>query len=141
MLGNSNDLQRTPRHATVDMIGAVRWVEMGLCGVAGDWLGAQSSLHTTAECAALRTTHRRRTHGYRATLTEELSGCPASTECCQRVGCWTTAGTCRTHEQPWRHTMAPDAADHPLHYPIATKQHNQVSNANCSHENKRRVNE
>jgi hypothetical protein len=62
-----------------------------------------------------------RTRGSRATLTEALPGCPASTECCQS---WTTAGTCRTHEQLSHHTMAPDTArapsQSPATHPIAT---------------------
>jgi hypothetical protein len=53
------------------------------------------------------------TNGLRATLTAELSGCPASTGCCRRVGCCTSLSTCRTHEQPSRHTTLPTPASHP----------------------------
>jgi hypothetical protein len=51
------------------------------------------------------------------TLTSELSGCPASTGCCRTVGCCTSTSTCRTHEQPSRHTMAPEAAADPSQPP------------------------
>jgi hypothetical protein len=40
--------------------------------------------------------HTQPTHGPRATLTAELSSCPASTGCCRRVGCSSTAVACRT---------------------------------------------
>jgi hypothetical protein len=54
-----------------------------------------------AHCSQKNTHH---TRSLRATLTEELSGCPASTGCCQRVGCGPRPTACRTHEQPSRHT-------------------------------------
>ncbi len=57
------------------------------------------------------------TRGLRATLTPELSGCPASTGCCRTVGCCTSTTPCRTHEQPSRHNMAPDAAADPSEPP------------------------
>jgi hypothetical protein len=57
------------------------------------------------------------TRGLRSTLTIVESGCPASTGCCRRVGCCTSTTPCRTHEQPSRHTMAPDAAADPSQPP------------------------
>jgi hypothetical protein len=99
---------------------------------------------TTAHCCALRNHHRMHTaartphtarhtaptptrrpqkitpshtRGFRATLTIELSGCSASTGCCRRVGLPTCSTPCRTHEQPSRHTMAPDAAPDPSQPP------------------------
>jgi hypothetical protein len=86
---------------------------------------AQTSLHTTPPHAC-KTQHGARLHpphtppttitpshtrGLRFTLTTELLGRPASTGCCQRVGCCPRTTAYRTHEQPSRHTMAPDAAD------------------------------
>ena len=68
---------------------------------------ARSSDHPTRRPQKIAPSH---TRGLRATLTEELSGCPASTGCCRRVCCCTSSTPCRTHEQPSRHTMAPDAA-------------------------------
>jgi hypothetical protein len=59
------------------------------------------------------------TRGLRATLTAELSGCSASTGCCRRAGFPTSSTACRTHEQPSRHTMAPDAAADPSQPPAA----------------------
>jgi hypothetical protein len=59
------------------------------------------------------------TRGLHATLTSEISGCPASTGCCRRVGWIATTTTCRTHEQPSRHPMTPDAAADPSQ-PLAT---------------------
>jgi hypothetical protein len=125
----------------------------------------QASLCTacTAECTAHhtphiahrtphtahRTPHRtprqlndrpRHTRRYRATLTEELPGCPASTGCCRRVGrSRTRTSACRTHEQLSHHTMAPDAARALCASP-ATPSHrnpshsiNHIYNTNCSH--------
>jgi hypothetical protein len=63
----------------------------------------------------------------RATLTAELSGCPASTGCCRRVGCFPSSTPCRSHVQPSRHTMAPDAAADPSQSQRITQhQSNQV---------------
>ncbi len=69
-----------------------------------------SSDHPTHRPQKITPSHTRRLH---ATLTIVESGCPASTGCCRRVGFCTSASTCRTHEQPSRHTMAPDAAADP----------------------------
>jgi hypothetical protein len=59
--------------------------------------------------------------GLRATLTAELSGCPASTGCCRRVGCCSSTGTCRTNDQPSRHIMAHDAAADPSQPPATQR--------------------
>jgi hypothetical protein len=70
------------------------------------------------------------THAARVrTLTSELSGCPASTGCCRRVGCCKATTACRTHEQPSRHTMAPDAATDPSQPPATHRSasHNILS--------------
>jgi hypothetical protein len=75
---------------------------------------AHSSDHPTRRPQKITPSH---TRGLRATLTAELSGCPASTGCCRRVGCCTSTIPCRTHEQPSRHTMAPDAAPDPSQPP------------------------
>jgi hypothetical protein len=94
-------------------------------------LTAQSSLHAQNRTPAAHSTahssdhptHRQQrttpshTHCLRATLTIVQSGCPASTGCCRRVGCCTSTTPCRTHEQPSRHTMAPDAAADPTSHP------------------------
>jgi hypothetical protein len=53
------------------------------------------------------------THSIRATLTSELSGWSALTGCCRRVGCYSSSSPCTTHEQPSRHTMAPDPRQPP----------------------------
>jgi hypothetical protein len=65
---------------------------------------AHGSDHPTRRPQKITPSH---TRGLRTTLTEELSGCPASTGCCRRVGCCATPSPCRTHEQPPRHTIAP----------------------------------
>jgi hypothetical protein len=58
------------------------------------------------------------TRGLRATLTAEMSGYPASTGCCRRGrSCRSSPTACRTHEQPSRHTMAPDADTNPSQPP------------------------
>ncbi len=57
------------------------------------------------------------TRGLHATLTIVESGCPASTGCCRTVGCCTTSSPCRTHEQPSRRIMAPDAHPTPASRP------------------------
>jgi hypothetical protein len=75
---------------------------------------AHSSDHPTHRPQKITPSH---TRGLRATLTAELSGCPASTGCYRRVGCRSSTSTCRTHEQPSRHTMAPDAAADPSQPP------------------------
>jgi hypothetical protein len=75
---------------------------------------AHSSAHPTHRPQKITPSH---TRGLRATLTSELSGCSASTGCCQRVGCCPRPTPCRTHEQPSRHTMAPDAATDPSQSP------------------------
>jgi hypothetical protein len=67
---------------------------------------AHSSAHPTHRPQKITPSH---THGLCAALTSELSGCPASTGCCRRVGCCTSTTPCRTHEQPSRHTTAPEA--------------------------------
>ncbi len=78
--------------------------------------------HSTAHSSALAT-HRPQkitpSHTRRlcATLTTVQSGCPASTECCRRVDCCSTPTPCRTHAQPSRRTMAPDAAADPSEPP------------------------
>jgi hypothetical protein len=71
---------------------------------------AHGSDHPTHRPQKITPSHTRR---LRATLTAETSGCPASTGCYRRVGCCTSTTPCRTHEQPSRHTMAPDAAPDP----------------------------
>ncbi len=45
-----------------------------------------TSCHTRRFCATV------------ATLTSELSACPASMGCCRRVGCYSIANPCRAHE-------------------------------------------
>jgi hypothetical protein len=83
----------------------------------------QGGEHTTQTLRCAQRTMRPQTRAYkhtqsfRATLTLELSDCPASTGCCRRVGCCTATSPCRTHEQPSRHTMAPDAAPDPSQPP------------------------
>ncbi len=76
------------------------------------------------------------TRGLRATLTSELSGCSASTGCCRRVGCSTSATACRIHDQPSRHTMAPDADAEPSQPPathrIASHSINQIKSNEAS---------
>jgi hypothetical protein len=75
-----------------------------------------SSDHPTHRPQKIAPSHTRR---LRATLTSELSGCPASTGCCRRVGCCSSSTPCGTHEQPSRHTMAPDAAPDPSQPPAS----------------------
>ncbi len=88
---------------------------------------AHSSDHPTHRPQKITPSH---TRGLNTTLTAELSGCPASTGCCRRVGCSVTSSPCRTHEQRSRHTMAPDAVTDPSQPPathrIAYHQSNQV---------------
>jgi hypothetical protein len=78
--------------------------------------------HSTAHSSA-NPTHRSQkitpshTRGLSATLTPETPGCPASTGCCRRVGCCSTTTACRTHDQPSRHTIAPDATTDPSQPP------------------------
>jgi hypothetical protein len=78
--------------------------------------------HSTVHSSALPT-HRPQkitpshTRRLRATLTAELPGCPALTGCCRRDSWRSSPSTCRTHEQPSRHTMAPDAAADPSQPP------------------------
>jgi hypothetical protein len=67
---------------------------------------AHSSDHPTRRPQKITRSH---THGVGAALTSELSERPASTGCCRRVGWCPTPTTCRTHDQPSRHAMAPDA--------------------------------
>jgi hypothetical protein len=67
---------------------------------------AHSSDHPTHRPQKIAPSHARCLRG---TLTSELSGCPPSTGCCRRFGCRTCPATCRTHEQPSRHTMATNA--------------------------------
>jgi hypothetical protein len=92
---------------------------------------AQTSLHaqrrahatqSTIHSSALPTHHPQKitpshTRGLRATLTLVEAGCPASTGCCRRVGCCTSTRSYRTHEQPSRHTMAPDTDADPSQPP------------------------
>ncbi len=75
---------------------------------------ALSSDHPTHRQQKITPSHKR---GLRATLTIVESGCPASTGCCRTVGCCTSTTACRTHDQPSRHTMAPDAAADPSQPP------------------------
>ncbi len=75
--------------------------------------------HSTAHCSdhPTRRPQKIAPSHTRPPLTVELSGCPASTGCCRRVGCRTSTTPCRTHEQPSCHTMAPDAAADPSQPP------------------------
>jgi hypothetical protein len=77
-----------------------------------------TALHSAPQHRKHTQTH---TRGARATRTEELPGCPASTGC-HRVRGWTRTSTCTTHEQPSHHTMAPDTACTPSQSP-ATRIH------------------
>jgi hypothetical protein len=74
------------------------------------------------------------TRGLHATLTIVESGCPASTGCCRRVCCRTSSTVCRTHEQPSRHTMAPDAAPDPSQSPATHRSASHVTNQIRSNE-------
>jgi hypothetical protein len=67
------------------------------------------------------------TRGLRATLTSELSGCPASTASCRRVGCCSSPSTCRAHEQPSRHTMHPTPPPTPASRPQRISVHRIAS--------------
>ncbi len=80
------------------------------------------SRHGMAPDAAVAPRH---THGLRATLTLVESGCSVSTGCCRKVGCRSISSTCRTHERPSRHTMAPDATTDPRQLPAT---HRSASN-------------
>jgi hypothetical protein len=73
-----------------------------------------SSARPTHRPQKITPSHTRR---LRDTLTSVQSGCPASTGCCRRVGCCPSLTPCRTHDQPSRHTMAPDAAADPSQPP------------------------
>jgi hypothetical protein len=68
------------------------------------------------------------TRGLRATLTPDMSGCPAMKGCCPRAGCRPSPTPCRAHEQPSRHTMAPDADADPSQPPAThlSASHNTV---------------
>jgi hypothetical protein len=89
---------------------------------------AHSSERPTHRTQKITPSHTRRLH---ATLTPELPGCPASTGCCRRVGCSSSPSTCRTHKQPSRHTMAPDAAADPSQPPATHRIAAQRSAAHC----------
>jgi hypothetical protein len=80
---------------------------------------AHSSDHPTRRPQKITPSH---TRSLRAILTIVESGCPASTGCCRTVGCCTTATACRAHEQPSRHTTAPDAAADPSEPPAIAAQ-------------------
>jgi hypothetical protein len=96
---------------------------------------------TTPHCAIItartpqHTCHTQRTRGLRATLTIVESGCPASTGCCRRVGYRSSTSTCRTHEQPSRHTMAPDADADPSQLPTTHRSASHNINQVKSNEN------
>jgi hypothetical protein len=78
---------------------------------------AHSSDHPTCRPQKITPSH---TRGLRTTLTK-VEGCSASTGCCRRVGCCTSTRSCRTHEQPSRHTMAPDAEADPSEHASAKR--------------------
>jgi hypothetical protein len=94
----------------------------------------QTADNNVDSTAATTSTHSR------AALTSELSGCPASTGCCRIVGCCTITIACRAHEQPSRHTMAPDAARTPSQSPATPPRlnpsHSGTVKKNAIHETK-----
>jgi hypothetical protein len=62
-------------------------------------------------------------HGFRASLTEQLLDYPASTGWCRRAGYCQNASPCRTHDQPFRHTMAPTGKTTVPSHPASRSQH------------------
>jgi hypothetical protein len=92
---------------------------------------AHSSDHPTRRPQKI-TPSRTGTRGLRATLTIVESGCPALTGCCRRVGYCSISIPCRTHDQPSRHSMAPDAAADPASSPQRIAAHQIKSNESQS---------
>jgi hypothetical protein len=95
---------------------------------------ARHTAPTTAHTAH-RKSHPVHTRGLHATLTSELSNCPASTGCCRTVGCYSSTTPCRTHEQPSRHpTPPPTPASRPQRmqaHRINQLKSNESQSAHC----------
>jgi hypothetical protein len=73
--------------------------------------------HGVPHGLAISRSKRREYRAVHAALTEERSGCPASTGCCRTVGSCTSTNACRTHKQPSRHTVAHDNTRTPSQLP------------------------